>query len=552
MRTHLKASKFVVVKAGTSTVSHDDGTPSLPRLGAIVEAVSQLMRQGTKVVLVSSGAVGCGRSVLRKQAALHRTLRDHMKSQEVTEGAGYSAAAAAAGQLALMSLYETLFATQEIEPSQFLVTRRDFVDEACRKNLQHSIQAIMDVGMVPIINENDAVSGNAGYSEVPDGCFSDNDGLAALVAKLVGADCLIMLTDVEGLYDRPPSEAGARLVREVHPASLKDWKFGGISKGGRGGMEAKVNAALGALEVGIKSVVLASGSEPDVLRRVLAGDDVGTYFSNDIARKPSLDEGNPLEAVGQSARRAARALQALEADDRTKILQAIASKLRAAAPAILAANAADVADSGDVAQELRQRLGLSAAKLETVAKGVEALANAKDPVGQLLEKRELSPGLILEKRSASLGVVLVIFEARPEALPQIAALALRAGCAVVMKGGSEARLSNAVLHATIKDAITEFGNADLEGAVCLLEGRAQVAQLLKACDEAPTPLVDLVVPRGSNGLVKHVQNSTRVPVLGHADGVCHVYVDKSADADKAVSIVVESSARINFAALHID
>ena len=115
-------------------------------------------------------------------------------------------------------------------------------------------------------------------------------------------------------------------------------------------------------------------------RRVLAGDDVGTYFSNDIARKPSLDEGNPLEAVGQSARRAARALQALEADDRTKILKAIASKLRAAAPAILAANAADVADSGDVAQELRQRLGLSAAKLETVAKGVEALANAKDPV----------------------------------------------------------------------------------------------------------------------------------------------------------------------------
>ena len=93
-----------------------------------------------------------------------------------------------------------------------------------------------------------------------------------------------------------------------------------------------------------------------------------------------MDEGNPLEAVGQSARRAARALQALEAGDRTKILQAIASKLRAAAPAILAANAADVADSGDVARELRQRLGLSSQKLETVAKGVEALAHAKDPV----------------------------------------------------------------------------------------------------------------------------------------------------------------------------
>ena len=322
MRTHLKASKFVVVKAGTSTVSHDDGTPSLPRLGAIVEAVSQLMRQGTKVILVSSGAVGCGRSVLRKQAALHRTLRDHMKSQEMQEGAGYSAAAAAAGQLALMSLYETLFATQEIEPSQFLVTRRDFVDEACRKNLQHSIQAIMDVGMVPIINENDAVSGNAGYSEVPDGCFSDNDGLAALVAKLVGADCLIMLTDVEGLYDRPPSEAGARLVREVHPASLKDWKFGGISKGGRGGMEAKVNAALGALEVGVKSVVLASGSEKEVLQRRASA---SSFISRRLDRRvshagcspattsartsPTTSRGSRLWTKGIRSRPWARALE---------------------------------------------------------------------------------------------------------------------------------------------------------------------------------------------------------------------------------------------------
>ena len=209
-------------------------------------------------VVAQPGGGGSSACTLSRRAVL-----------EEANGAARASAkmAAAAGQLALMSLYETLFATQEIEPSQFLVTRRDFVDEACRKNLQHSIQAIMDVGMVPIINENDAVSGNAGYSEVPDGCFSDNDGLAALVAKLVGADCLIMLTDVEGLYDRPPSEAGARLVREVHPASLKDWKFGGISKGGRGGMEAKVNAALGALEVGVKSVVLASGSEKEVLQR---------------------------------------------------------------------------------------------------------------------------------------------------------------------------------------------------------------------------------------------------------------------------------------------
>ena len=136
-----------------------------------------------------------------------------------------------------------------------------------------------------------------------------------------------------------------------------------------------------------------------------------------------------------------------------------------------------------------------------------------DPLAAVHVRRELSPGLVLEKRASALGVVLVIFEARPEALPQIAALALRAGCALILKGGSEARRSNRVLLDVVRDAVVRAApdahKRALHSAVSLLPDRNAVAKLLAAADESPAPLVDLVVPRGSNDLVKHVQRSTR-------------------------------------------
>ncbi|KAH8062848.1 glutamate-5-semialdehyde dehydrogenase [Aureococcus anophagefferens] len=224
----LQSATRIVIKAGTSTVSNDDGTPSLVRLGGIVEAIARLMRDNKQVILVSSGAVGCGRSKLRKQS---------------------------------------------------------------------SLSSIVGVGMLPIVNENDAVSGNSGYANVPAGCFSDNDGLAALVAQLFGAELLILLTDVDGLYDRPPSAHGAKIIREVHPASLSAVEFGPVSKGGRGGMEAKVGAALRALEMGVKGVVMASGTTQNVVGRLMGGEDLGTYFSTSISgRRPDADLREALAA----------------------------------------------------------------------------------------------------------------------------------------------------------------------------------------------------------------------------------------------------------------
>ena len=140
--------------------------------------------------------------------------------------------------------------------------------------------------------------------------------------------------------------------------------------------------------------------------------------------------------------------------------------------------------------------------------------------------------LILEKQTAPIGVLLIIFEARPDALPQIAALALRSGNGLLLKGGKEASRSNAILHKLIVEAIGEPLGPSL---ISLITTREEISDLLALDD-----VIDLVIPRGGNALVSHIQRSTRIPVLGHADGICHIYLDAAADLDKALKICVDS------------
>ena len=145
----------------------------------------------------------------------------------------------------------------------------------------------------------------------------------------------------------------------------------------------------------------------------------------------------------------------------------------------------------------------------------------------------LADGLILEQVTAPLGVILVIFESRPDALPQIASLALRSGNGLLLKGGKEASRTNAILHKVIVDCMPAFGVA--REAIVLVQGREAVADILKLND-----VVDLVIPRGSNALVTYIQDNTKIPVLGHADGVCHMYIDPEADIAMAMRLSVDS------------
>ncbi len=238
--------------------------------------------------------------------------------------------------------------------------------------------------------------------------------------------------------------------------------------------------------------------------------------------------------VAAAARAAQRTLASASGEARTAVLRTLAGLLAEREAAILEANAADVAaaEAEGLAAPLLNRLGLTAAKLATLRDGVETLAAQGDPVGRTLRATELDDGLVLHQVTSPLGVLLIIFESRPDAVIQIGALALRAGDAVLLKGGREATLSNRALVACLRDALTAHGlDAD---AVAGVEGREAVAELL-AHDEA----IDLVIPRGSGALVKHIQASTRIPVLGHAEGVCHLVLDAAADPAMAAALAVD-------------
>lgn len=233
-----------------------------------------------------------------------------------------------------------------------------------------------------------------------------------------------------------------------------------------------------------------------------------------------------------AARQASRLLAATPWRVRSDALHRIAAALADRRDEILAANARDLAEAHGLPLALAKRLGLTPAKLDTLADGVRTLADGPDPVGRVLRRTELADGLVLREETAPLGVLLVIFESRPDALVQIASLALCAGNGLLVKGGVEAVLSNRALHGVIVDALAPDVPA---AAVGLVETRAQVADLLALHD-----VVDLVIPRGSSALVRHIQGNTRIPVLGHAEGICHVYVHPAADADMARDIVVDS------------
>lgn len=243
-------------------------------------------------------------------------------------------------------------------------------------------------------------------------------------------------------------------------------------------------------------------------------------------------------AFAETAKSAARQLSVLPTPARDAALLRMADALEANADAILAENALDVADAeaqveaGTMQPALLGRLKLSKARLASLADGIRTLAAMDEPVGRALQKRQLGEGLELTQVTSPLGVLLVIFEARPDALPQIAALALRAGNGIVLKGGKEARRSNTILHKVLTDALAPDVRP---GAIALVQTRSDIAELLELDD-----VIDLVIPRGSNALVKHIQDNTRIPVLGHADGVCHIYVDDAVDLAEAIAVVQDA------------
>ena len=242
-----------------------------------------------------------------------------------------------------------------------------------------------------------------------------------------------------------------------------------------------------------------------------------------------------IENAAREAKKASIRLAATPAVERNRALEQIALALKDRSGEILRANRSDLKRSrGEkLAEPLVKRLRFDEQKIAEAGKGLQSLAGLPDPVGRTLEARELDEGLTLYKVSCPIGVIGVIFESRPDALVQISGLCLKSGNAVLLKGGSEALETNRVLAQIIDDAARQTGVSD--GWMHLLETRSHVEDLL-GMDQ----WVDLIIPRGSNEFVRYIMDHSRIPVLGHADGICHCYVDAEADLQMALGIVVDA------------
>nr|APG29288.1 Delta1-pyrroline-5-carboxylate synthetase [Lilium hybrid division VII] len=528
-RAFIRDAKRVIIKVGTAVVTRSDGRLALGRLGPLCEQVKELNSRGLDVILVTSGAVGVGRQRLGYRKLVHSSFADLQKPQLELDGK----ACAAVGQSGLMALYDSLFSQLDVTSSQLLVTDNDFKSEDFRMQLCETVNSLLDLRVIPVFNENDAISTRKAPYEDSSGIFWDNDSLAGLLAMELKADLLILLSDVEGLYSGPPGEPHSKIIhtyiKERHDGEIT---FGDKSRVGRGGMTAKVKAAVLATASGTP-VVITSGFATDNIVKVLQGERVGTLFHQKASSwvVPNEDEARELAV---SARECSRRLQKLSAEDRRKILLDIADALEANQELIKIENDADVAAAQQSGYEksLISRLTMKPGKISSLSKSIRMLADMEDPIGRILKRTELADGLVLEKASCPLGVLLIVFESRPDALVQIASLAVRSGNGLLLKGGKEAMRSNAILHKVITGAIPNTVGEQLIG---LVTSRDEIPDLLKLDD-----VIDLVIPRGSNKLVSEIKATTKIPVLGHSDGICHVYIDKSANMEMAKRIVLDA------------
>lgn len=261
-------AKRIVVKLGTNVLRNDEGYVSLPRVYSFIEDIANLVNSGKEVIVITSGAVGLG----KKRLGL-----------EDTQGTALKQACAAIGQGKLMSIYENGFDTYGLTAAQILLTEDDFSVRERYLSLRTTLNKLLELGAIPVINQNDTVStldvALRYVKEDMQVCFSDNDKLSALVASELDADLLIILSDINGLYeDNPKTNPNAKLIKSVKEVDDGILALAsGVSDGGRGGMETKLKAARLVTRFGGK-VLIANGKQPFIIKRIFEGEDLGTMF----------------------------------------------------------------------------------------------------------------------------------------------------------------------------------------------------------------------------------------------------------------------------------
>ncbi|XP_003242657.1 delta-1-pyrroline-5-carboxylate synthase [Acyrthosiphon pisum] len=540
-RSQLKYARRLVIKLGSAVITREDEHGiALGRLASIVEQVAECHQEGRECIMVTSGAVAFGKQKLTHELLMSLSMRetlspnDHARKDVRT--LLKARAAAAVGQSGLMSLYDAMFSQYGVKIAQVLVTKPDFYNDETRKNLFSTLSELISMNIVPIINTNDAVTPPPQDDDLIKSkgkkviSIKDNDSLAAMLAAEVSADLLILMSDVDGIFTRPPKQEGAKMIWTYNSDMADVIQFGKKSTVGTGGMDSKVQAATWALNRGV-SVVICNGMQEKAIKSIVLGRKIGTFFTN----APTAN-ATPVETLAENARYGSRILQKLPAADRASAIYALAELLISKQATILDANEKDIAiaTKEGTAAPLISRLSLTPAKLKSLAIGLKQIAETSHTnVGKVLKRTKISENLDLTQVTVPIGVLLVIFESRPDCLPQVAALALSSANGLLLKGGKEASHSNKALMDVVKEALATVGAQD---AISLVSTREEISDLL-AMDNH----IDLIIPRGSSDLVRSIQDQcAHIPVLGHAEGICHVYVDKDANLEKALTIIRDS------------
>nr|CAH7739757.1 unnamed protein product [Callosobruchus chinensis] len=523
-RSQLKLARRLVVKLGSAVITREDEYGlALGRLASIVEQVAECQLEGRECIMVTSGAVAFGKQKLTQELLMSLSMRETLSPTDHTREE--PRAAAAVGQSGLMSLYDAMFSQYGVKIAQVLVTKADFYNEETRRNLISTLSELISLNIVPIINTNDAVSPPPQIDEP----IGDNDSLAAMLAAEVQSDLLILMSDVDGIYNKPPWEQGAKFLHTFTSDQRNTIEYGQKSKVGTGGMDSKVNAACWALDRGV-TVVICNGMLDKAIKTILAGRKVGTFFTESSAG------GTPTEVIAENARSGGRVLATATPEERAACVHTLADLLVSKQAEILDANQKDLQEAtrSGLAKPLLSRLSLTPAKLKNLAVGLKQIADSSHRnVGRVLRRTKLADGLDLKQITVPIGVLMVIFESRPDSLPQVAALAIASGNGLLLKGGKEAAHSNKALMELVTESLSTIG---AKNAISLISTREEIGDLLSMEQH-----IDLVIPRGSSDLVRNIQEQSKhIPVMGHAEGICHVYVDKEADLQKSLKIIRDS------------
>ena len=505
----------IVVKVGTSTLAHATGRLNIQRMERLCKVLSDLKNAGHEIILVSSGAIGMGVGKLN----LSGRPADMPGKQ----------AAAAVGQCELMYFYDKLFTEYNHIVAQLLLTGEDIRSEQRSRNVRNTLSRLLELGALPVINENDAVA----TDEIGvDNTIGENDSLSAIVAAAIGADLLILLSDIDGLYDSDPHRnPDARLIETVpvidaHILSLAGDKGSALATGG---MVTKLHAAQIATAAGCE-MVIANGEKPEVLYDIVAGRRAGTRFliphSLGGTTMTTMDILRRTKAAWPSICNAS-------AEDKNRILSAMADSLQAECDVILRCTAEDMdAARGHISDVMLDRLYLDKDRIDAMADGIRATVALPDHTGRILAQIDHPNGMKIYKKQVPLGLVAIIYESRPNVTSDAAALTIKSGNVCMLRSGKEAfRTAKAIVAALKQGIASAGGDPDI---VNIVEDTSHqsATEIMQA-----KGLVDLLIPRGGAGLIRACVRNATVPCIETGTGICHVYVDEYADLDKAVRII---------------